>query len=416
EEYSVSMDGVRQDFVVTERPAGAGELRVGLEVSGGRLTPMPDGAELTLKESNRKIAYNRLRATDANGRELAARVEVNSGLAIVVDDAKAEYPVWIDPTFSDANWFSMGEVAGTDGQVNAVATDASGNLFVGGTFSLAGHVTANNVAEWNGTNWLALGSGMNGVVNALVASSNTLYAGGAFTNAGGVAARYIARWDGTNWSALASGMNDQVYALAFSSNTLYAGCVFTNAGGVTAAAIAQWNGSNWSALGLGISNPLFNPPGQVTALAISSNGLYAGGSFLVAGGTFITNIALWSGGHWFPLGAGVSGGTLSALAVSGNSLYAGGTFQNAGGVSVNGIAEWDGTNWSAMPWSIPAGGITDLDEIYAIAVSSNQVYAGGLFQYSSGGVNGLVYGAAQWTGSNWSPLCVGLDDKPTALA
>ncbi len=33
EEYSVSMDGVRQDFVVPERPAGAGELAVRLAVS-----------------------------------------------------------------------------------------------------------------------------------------------------------------------------------------------------------------------------------------------------------------------------------------------------------------------------------------------------------------------------------------------
>ena len=34
EEYAVSVDGVRQDFVVLERPAGAGELAVRLAVSG----------------------------------------------------------------------------------------------------------------------------------------------------------------------------------------------------------------------------------------------------------------------------------------------------------------------------------------------------------------------------------------------
>ena len=44
EEYSVSMDGVRQDFVVLERPSGAGELAVRLAVSGGQRPA--DGARL----------------------------------------------------------------------------------------------------------------------------------------------------------------------------------------------------------------------------------------------------------------------------------------------------------------------------------------------------------------------------------
>ena len=43
EEYSVSMDGVRQDFVVLERPSGAGELAVRLAVSGGQQTAPASG-------------------------------------------------------------------------------------------------------------------------------------------------------------------------------------------------------------------------------------------------------------------------------------------------------------------------------------------------------------------------------------
>ena len=41
-----------------------------------------------------------------------------------------------------------------------------------------------------------------------------LYAGGAFTMAGGGAANGLAQWDGSSWSALGSGMNGQVGALA----------------------------------------------------------------------------------------------------------------------------------------------------------------------------------------------------------
>ena len=76
EEYSVSMDGVRQDFVVMEKPAGEGELQVGLEVAGAKVEAMPGGARLVLERSGRKIAYSRLRATDATGRELPARMAV----------------------------------------------------------------------------------------------------------------------------------------------------------------------------------------------------------------------------------------------------------------------------------------------------------------------------------------------------
>jgi hypothetical protein len=57
-----------------------------------------------------------------------------------------------------------------------------------------------------------------------------LYAGGDFTQAGGSAANDIAQWNGSSWSALGSGMNYAVYALAASGGTLYAGGIFTTAG------------------------------------------------------------------------------------------------------------------------------------------------------------------------------------------
>src|SRR5438094_137103 len=60
EEYSVSMDGVRQDFVVPERPRscaqGRGELALQLAVSGARVEPAAFGAHLVLENSGRKIA------------------------------------------------------------------------------------------------------------------------------------------------------------------------------------------------------------------------------------------------------------------------------------------------------------------------------------------------------------------------
>ena len=58
--------------------------------------------------------------------------------------------------FTDANWSSMGGFPGANGEVRAVVIDASGNLYIGGNFTLAGDVIANGIAKWNGTNWSAL--------------------------------------------------------------------------------------------------------------------------------------------------------------------------------------------------------------------------------------------------------------------
>src|SRR5208282_3834267 len=113
--------------------------------------------------------------------------------------------------------------------VYALAVSGS-TLYAGGIFTTAGSDTnAANIAQWNGSTWSAFGLGMSGgdeygpSVFTLALLGTTLYAGGDFTNAGGNAANYIAQWNGSGWSALGSGMNAQVLALAASGSTLYAG-------------------------------------------------------------------------------------------------------------------------------------------------------------------------------------------------
>ena len=141
EEYSVSVDGVRQDFVITERPAGSGDLRMELALTGAQVQAAAYGAKLKLDGSGRELAYSRLRATDATGQELKAHLVVVAPdrLAVRVTDADATYPVRIDPTFSDADWVSMNPgLLGADKNVFALATDANGNLYVGGDFTIVG--------------------------------------------------------------------------------------------------------------------------------------------------------------------------------------------------------------------------------------------------------------------------------------
>ena len=413
EEYSVSADGVRQDFIVPTAPAGDGELSVELALSGATAEAAAEGAKLTLAGSGRELAYSRLHVTDANGKALAAALAVLSPtrLAVQVDDAGAVYPVRIDPTFSDADWISLNPgIPGANGQVNAAAVDGSGNLYIGGDFTAVGTIAANRIAKWDGSAWSALGSGMNNNVYALAVSGSNLYAGGSFTGAGGMVANRIAKWDGSIWSALGTGMDGgddtSVYALAVRGSDLYAGGSFTTAGGVSANYIAKWNGSAWSALGTGMDY-------SVSALAVSGSDLYAGGYFTIAGGVSANNIAKWNGSAWSALGSGMGGvvyASVYALAVSGSDLYAGGWFTTAGGTSANRIAKWNGSAWSALGAGMGGG---EFASVYALAVSGSDLYAGGDFS-TAGGTS--ANGIAKWNGSAWSALGTGMNGPVFALA
>lgn len=411
EEYRVSTDGVRQDYVVLQRPTGSGDaLVVNLELEGAGAEATDYGARLSVGATGRELAYSRLQVTDATGRELSARLEVPcpDRLRVVVEDAGAAYPVRIDPTFSDADWVALNtEIAGANGPVNAFAVDGNGNIYAGGWFSAIGTVEANRIAKWDGNAWSALDSGMTGElsggsVTALAVIGSDLYAGGYFTTAGGTAANYVAKWNGSDWSALDSGMNSQVRALVVIGSDLYAGGSFTTAGGMTARGVAKWDGSDWSALGSGVH-------GDVDALAVAGSDIYAAGLFSRAGGTDANMVARWDGNTWFALGSGMNS-RVTALVVGESILYAGGTFTTAGGTNANYVAKWDGITWSALGSGLTRARSAVVPKLVLIG---SELYVGGNFDRAG---TKTVNHIAKWNGSEWSPLGAGTDDDVSALA
>lgn len=238
------------------------------------------------------------------------------------------------------SWQPLG--SGMNDDVRALAI-YNGQLIAGGRFTKAGGADANYIARWDGSSWQPLGSGVDrGGDNVTFVKALTVYndhgvkkliAGGNFTIAGGAAANYIAQWNGSNWQPLGSGMNSLVDALAVYNGELIAGGYFITAGGVITNYIARWDGSNWQPLGSGIYW------GNVNALTVYNGQLIAGGWFSKAGGVDANNVAQWDGSSWQALGGGVNN-QVSALTVYNGRLIAGGYFTTAGGEPAACIARW----------------------------------------------------------------------------
>ncbi len=316
---------------------------------------------------------------------------------MALDSGNALPQIETGPNFSDADWVSIVPgIMGANGLVEAMAVDESGNLYVGGDFTVIGTVLANGIAKWDGSRWSALGSGLGstsdpgGTVSALTVSGTNLYAGGLFTTAGGVRATNIAKWDGSRWWALGPGISGSVDCLAVSGTNLYAGGAFRTAGTAAVNHITKWNGSTWCGLSSGLGGP-------VSALAVSGTNLYAGGSFTNAGPVRVNRIARWDGNEWSPLSSGIEG-SVGALLVSGTDLYAGGVFTRAGEATATNVAKWDGRAWSAL-----GSGLSR--RVAALVVSGRKLYAAGNFA-SGPGVPAAC--AAEWNGSAWSTVGPGM--------
>ena len=206
-------------------------------------------------------------------------------------------------------WTALG--GGLAGEVLSMAQfvhNGQPALFCGGEF-LQGGV---GIRRWSAGSW-APASNLNGKVHALTIHDDgtgpTLYAGGEFVTAAGVTINRVGRWNGTQWKALGTGVNATVRSLASYENPvtgvreLYVGGDFTQASGLPVNGIARWNGSAWSSVGDGVQqNP--TTAGTATCMrawqadAANPPVLMVAGQFDLAGGQAAQRIAVWDGDSW----------------------------------------------------------------------------------------------------------------------
>lgn len=193
-----------------------------------------------------------------------------------------------------------------------------------------------------------------------------------------------------------AGLNASPYALvAVTSNTVYAGGSFTTAIGNTRAnGVAGFNGTNWYQLESG----LMSTPPDVLGLNTDGNNLYVGGIFTNADDATINEAARWDGTSWSNIGIH---GLLLAVKRNSNNLYFVGDFTAAGSVNATNITRWDGTNYYALGTSVSGSGFSSLPSIDCLAFQGNNVYVGGNFSQAGGSTATNI---AYWDGSSWHAM------------
>ena len=336
----------------------------------------------------------------------------SSVLAVALD--RANQVLYVGGSFTTAGSISASRIAkydistetwsalgyGTNDLVRALTLDEANQvLYAGGSFTSAGGISANRIAEYDiGTEtWSALGDGTNNSVRDLTLdeANQVLYVVGAFTTAGGNSANRIAKYDISTetWSDLGDVVNNAVSALTLDevNQVLYVGGLFNTVGGISANRIAKYDigTETWSALGDGVNDPVW-PTVRALTLDEENQVLYVGGDFTIAGGNSANCIAKYDIGTetWSALGDGTND-PVEALTLDevNQVLYVGGLFTSAGGISANRIAEYDiGTEtWSALGDGVAGAGNSPVNAL--TLDGENQVlYAGGFFT-SAGGIS-----------------------------
>ena len=270
---------------------------------------------------------------ESGHRDLAERISAEMNLAYVLDMPSshlwseiaawagahgftAEELAWIQPAYPPSYpWVGLG--GGINGRVNVVKELANGDLLIAGQFTDAGGLAMTNVAVWDGTNYTALGGGVDGWVNCAVEFNGDLYLGGSefngFTD--------LAKWDGNSWSfsTVFQGKYPLINALHVHNGELYAAGAMSGFAGTTEF-VQKLTSGIWYPVGSAFD-------ARVHALGSHNGTLIAGGAFTTLQGPSmpppVMHVAELEGNEWGQHADGLDATVRTLLDVDG-TLYAGG--------------------------------------------------------------------------------------------
>ncbi len=326
---------------------------------------------------------------ESGHRELAERISREMNLAYVhdikcpdvlqwaVEEGFTEDELaWIQPGYPPTTaWSTLG--GGTNGPVKVMLGMPDGSMVVAGTFTEAGGVPVQNVALWTGSEFVALGSGVTGVITCGAVVGNDIYLGGNSMDG----TNDLVHWNGTSWSYsnVFSGKFAQIFALHALENTLYAA-------GETLGFIGpdeyvmRLSGQNWEQV-----PGRFDAP--VRCLGEQNGQLIAGGEFSsvqIGNPSYpAQHVAVLDTAGWEQLGDGLDGAVLALLNDAGGTLYAGGAmYANASAVFglariVSGASAWEHLMPNLADYIPITPGTTQVRTLFS---EGGNLYVGGDFE------------------------------------
>lgn len=216
--------------------------------------------------------------------------------------------------YNGTNWVTRATLDIGKSITNMTAFDSDGAgpnppvLVVGGDFTRVGSLLIRGLAQWSGTTWSAFGTGISGDVRSLYVDRSTdgterLVVGGTFIVAGGLTVNRIAAWDGQSWAGFGTGASSTVYSITRHDDDgagpqpskLVAAGNFATMGGVQVARIASWDGSDWSPLASGVTSTVshiisYDDDGDMP----NPPSLFVTGAFTEVAGRYCRGLARWS--------------------------------------------------------------------------------------------------------------------------
>lgn len=354
------------------------------------------------------------------------------------------------------DWRPMGNglFGPVTGQVTALTTwDADGpgtgiaQLVAGGSFTIASGKTVDRIALWDGAEWQALATGLDaGVLDVTTWDpdgggplNDEIIAVGGFQMAGTTVVNCVARWNGTQWQAFGTGINGVVDSVTIldldgpggNAGTIILGGNFTEATGAPGNYVAMWNPAapGWQRMSDGFIAPVytvqtFSPTGNPADTRV-----YAGGQFGLGGAPPFAFVAKWNGAAWEEMGHGTTHYVYSLAQwnpapPAAPRLLLGGAFthvlnaDNTSFVSYR-VAAWTGSAWSDAPFEPGLAGVAyaltewDFDGDGPLAP---QIVAGGNFDRTINDFTPRLSNIAYWDGNSWESLGEGTNELGPVFA
>jgi len=324
---------------------------------------------------------------------------------------KAALLALLNISFAQAQpFFPVG--SGVDQPIICLHADTITNiLFAGGDFTLAGNISCNYIASWNGSVWDSTNNQLLSHVRSIEELNNEIYIGGSigwFDTSGNIIAPYVAKWDSSinAWIDFGANANATTFKLYTYNNSLYIMGQFDSIGGIYSPMIGRYDGTNWYAF-----PPLDTSGGgyAIDAAMFYNGELYVGGNFNSQIASNMKDIAKWNGISWLSVGSGLSGGNtwVNDFTIYQGKLIVAGLFSAASGDPGNNIAAWNGIQWSQLGSAITTG------HVKCLQVFNNELWVGGAFS-DAGGI--AVNFLAKWDGQQWIDPGAGLNGVVTSMA